>query len=172
MRTATTVQLLLFNLVSISAVAQATPLRPGSYRMTSDNSHAHLSGKILKQRDNDTHFKINGNEMEFTGNESNVLHGMKVTLKPMMSSGGRNAPTQLGWTGTGRKYNPFNGSEERVKVQITDNAYSRAHPGLRQLIVEHESVRDGYSNGHSEFGGAAWRFQSNKTKSEPAPAAP
>jgi hypothetical protein len=130
------------------------PLRSGTYRVTRDNSHSHLSGP-LTPRGSDKILHVMGDTVTF-GGDSGVLSGMTVKLQPRIRYL-KGKPEITGWEGTGQRYNPQNHVTDTVSVWISGHPYRSVHPGLRQVSVSHQ-IKRGFDNlGHQKFGGAAWR---------------
>ena len=133
------------------------PLKSGTYRVTRDQSHAHLSGP-LQARGNDTVFTVKGNTVTF-GPGNGVISGMSVELKPEVKYLKDKAET-VGWTGTAERYNPNNLTTDTVTIRISGHPYGSFHPGLRTVNVEHTGktgFRQLYSN---RMAGAGWRTSS------------
>lgn len=133
------------------------PLRSGTYRITQDNSHAHLSGQ-LQARANDTVFTVK--DGAFTFGDHGVLTGMRVQLKPETRTIQGKLET-IGWSGKAERYNPNNQTTDIVTVRISGSSYRTMHPGLREVSVDHE-MRSGFRTlASNHWSSAAWRASSD-----------
>jgi hypothetical protein len=151
--------LLLSTAMLVVSSAEAKPvfkiapvvLRPGTYNVTRNNTHAHLSSKKLQQQGGDRQLEVKGDQMTF-GKGNGVFEGMTVTLK---NRGGV-------LTGTGSKIEA-GGVRKDVEVTVENNAYRGSHAGLKSVTVKEELTRGFTKLSSSTSGGAAWRFSSGNS---------